>query len=103
MRKEQTMECCNHRTKKRDESEKKKLTNRLKRIEGQVRGVCGMIENDAYCNDVLVQILAIRSAVDAFSRELLESHIKSCVVNDIKEGREETVDELVKTVSALIK
>ena len=94
------MECCRKRI--RAEEERKKLSNRLKRIEGQVRGVERMIEEDAYCNDVLIQVSAIRSAVDAFAKELLASHLKSCVVNDIKAGKEDTVDELIATVSRLI-
>ena len=94
------MECCRKRI--RTEEERKKLSNRLKRIEGQVRGVERMIEEDAYCNDVLIQVSAIRSAVDAFAKELLASHLKSCVVNDIKAGKEDTVDELIATVSRLI-
>ncbi|MBQ9299385.1 MAG: metal-sensing transcriptional repressor [Clostridia bacterium] len=87
----------------RTEDQKKKLLNRLSRIEGQVRGVRKMIENDAYCNDVLVQSAAIAAAVDAFNRELLRAHIHSCVVRDIRAGDETVVDELVNTIERLMR
>ena len=96
-------ECKCEKKKMRTEEEYKSLTNRLNRIEGQVRGVSKMIENDAYCVDILTQVSAINSALSAFCRELLENHIKTCVVNDVREGKEETVDELVKTLSRFIK
>lgn len=95
-------ECCK-KTKHRDETEYKALINRLNRIEGQVRGVKNMLENDAYCVDVLTQVSAINAALNAFSKELLANHIHSCVVNDIKNGREETVDELCDTLQKLMK
>ena len=84
----------------RSEEQKKKLLNRL---EGQVRGVRRMIENDAYCNDVLIQSAAIGAAVDAFSREVLRAHLRSCVVRDIREGREEVADELMETLERLMR
>ena len=87
----------------RDEDLKKKLLNRLRRIEGQVRGIEAMIEDDAYCNDVLVQSAAVNAAINAFNKELLACHIRSCVTEDIKAGREETVDELVKMLQKLMK
>ena len=87
----------------RDEKEFKDLVNRLNRIEGQVRGVRAMVENDAYCVDILTQVSAIQSALSSFSKELISSHIKSCVVNDIKNDRLDTVDELVKTLERLMK
>ena len=97
-------EKCNcHKTKKRSEKEYKSLINRLSRIEGQVRGIRGMIENDAYCPDILIQVSAINAALNAFNKELLANHIKSCVFNDIKNGKEETVDELVLTLQKLMK
>lgn len=97
-------EKCNcHKTKKRSEKEYKSLINRLNRIEGQVRGIRGMIENDAYCPDILIQVSAINAALNAFNKELLANHIKSCVFNDIKNGKEETVDELVLTLQKLMK
>lgn len=96
-------ECKPEKKKVRCETEYKGLINRLNRIEGQVRGVRGMIENDAYCIDVLTQISAISSALRSFSAELLENHIKSCVVSDIKKGNDEVVDELVKTLGRFVK
>ncbi len=95
--------CCSHKTKKRDEAEYKKLINRLNRIEGQVRGVKGMIENDAYCTDILIQVSAINAALNAFNRELLSNHIHSCVADDIRNGKDETIDELVVTLQKLMK
>lgn len=94
-------ECC--KKKMRSEDEKKKLTNRLKRIEGQVRGVIGMVESDAYCIDVLTQITAISSALSSFSKELLESHIRSCVQEDVRAGGTEKVDELVDVIARMVK
>ena len=95
-------ECCN-KTKHRDEAEYKELINRLKRIEGPVRGVKNMLENDAYCVDILTQVSAINAALNAFNKELLANHIHSCVVNDIKNGKEDTVDELCDTLQKLMK
>ena len=91
------------RSKKRGEEELRSLKNRLSRVEGQVRGVLKMLDEDAYCVDILTQVSAIRSALSAFSRELLSEHIKTCVTNDIKAGREETVDELLDTIYKLTK
>lgn len=85
------------------EEQKKKLINRLSRIEGQVRGVRRMIEEDAYCNDVLTQSAAVAAAVDAFNREVLRSHIHSCVVRDIRAGKDEVADELIDTVERLMR
>ena len=87
----------------RTEEQKKKLLNRLNRLEGQVRGVKKMIENDAYCNDVLMQSAAISAAVDAFSREVLRAHLHSCVIRDIREGRDEVADELMETLERLMR
>ncbi len=95
--------CPNCKTKKREDGELRSLLNRLSRIEGQVRGVRGMVESDAYCIDIITQVAAINAALRAFNRELLASHIKTCVVKDIKEGGEEVVDELVETLSSLLK
>ena len=94
---------CECRKKHRDDAEMKSLVNRLSRIEGQVRGVRGMLESDAYCIDILTQVSAISSALDGFKRELLANHIKSCVVDDVKRGNEEAVDELILTLGKLIK
>ena len=92
------MECCCHKTKKRSDEEYKKLINRLNRLEGQIRGIKGMLEKDAYCVDILVQTAAATAALEGFGRELLTNHIKTCVVDDIKNGNEEVVDELIHTL-----
>ena len=95
--------CCCEKHTARSEEEKKKLINRLKRIEGQIRGIIGMMENDAYCNDILIQSAAANAAVNAFNKELLASHIRTCVARDIREGKDETIDELVTTLQKLMK
>lgn len=95
--------CCCHKTKERSEKEYKDLLNRLSRIEGQVRGIKGMVEKDAYCTDILVQVAAVNAALNSFNKVLLANHIKTCVTKDIKEGREETVDELVTVLQKLMK
>ena len=92
-----------HTHKCRQEDEKQVLLNRLRRIEGQVRGIGGMIERDAYCVDVLTQVQAVSSALTAFSKALLESHIKSCVKDDVIAGNDEVLDELVRTVARFMK
>ena len=93
----------NMRTKVRDDSEHRDLINRLRRIEGQIRGIEGMIDNDAYCTDVLTQVVAVRSAMGSFARVLLSKHLKSCVCDDIRQGNDETVDELVELLGKMIK
>lgn len=100
-----TQNCCNCSGKKtlRSEEEQKKLLNRLNRIEGQIRGIKGMLENDSYCMDILIQSSAVSSAINAFSRELLSSHIHSCVVRDIKDGKEEVIDELMVLLAKMMK
>lgn len=95
-------ESCEKNTHRTDE-EKKKLINRLNRIEGQVRGIRGMIEKDAYCTDVLVQSAAVNAAINSFNKDLLSRHIHSCVVRDIKNGDEEVIDELMKLITKLMK
>ena len=98
------MSCnCNTRKKERTEAEERALINRLKRIEGQVRGVCAMVEDDAYCPDILTQVAAISSALASFSRELLSEHIRTCAANDIKAEREGAIDELVEVVGRLMR
>ena len=99
------MENCNccRKTKQRSEKEYKSLLNRLSRIEGQVRGVRKMVESDAYCTDILIQVSAISAALNAFNRELLAEHIRTCVAEDIKAGKDETVEELVATLQKLMK
>ena len=89
--------------KKRTEKETKNLLNRLSRIEGQVRGIKGMIEKDAYCTDIIMQVAAVNAALNSFNKVLLSEHIKTCVTRDIKEGKEETVDDLVNTIQKLMK
>ena len=95
------MECC--KIKKRDEKEYRSLINRLSRIEGQIRGIRGMVENDVYCVDILTQVSAVTAALNAFNKELLGEHIKSCVANDIRDGKNETIDELVGILQKLMK
>ena len=87
----------------RDEEQKKLLQNRLRRIEGQVRGLQSMLEQDAYCNDILIQSAAVSAALSAFNRELLENHIRNCVARDIREGKDEVIDELMGTLKKLMK
>ena len=95
--------CCCHKKTQRSEEQKRKLLNRLKRIEGQIRGIQSMLEQDAYCNDILVQSAAATAALNAFNKELLASHIHSCVARDIREGKDEVIDELVTTIQKLMK
>lgn len=90
-------------TKERSPKEYKDLINRLNRIEGQIRGIKGMVERDAYCPDILVQVAAVNAALNSFNKVLLANHIKTCVTRDIKEGKEETVDELLKILKKLMK
>ena len=98
------MECeCCKKTKQRDEAELKSLLNRLSRIEGQVRGVRKMVETDAYCTDILIQVSAVNAALNAFKSELLANYIRTCVKDDIKNGGEETVEELVSTLQKIMK
>ena len=95
-------ECC-HKTKKRSEEEYKSLINRLSRIEGQIRGIKGMVERDAYCPDILIQVSAVSAALNAFNKELLASHIRTCVADDIRTGNDDIIDELVGTLQKLMK
>ena len=96
-------DCCGHRIKKRSEEEYRSLTNRLSRIEGQIRGIRGMLERDAYCPEILAQAAAANAALSAFSRELLSSHIRSCVVEDIRADKEGAVDELIEILQKLMR
>lgn len=95
--------CCTHRTKARTEKEYKDLMNRLSRIEGQIRGIKGMMEKDAYCTDIITQVSAVTAALNSFNRVLLSNHMKSCVVQDIKDGKEDTIDDLLNTLQKLMK
>ena len=99
----ETEVCACHKKKKRDEAEYKKLINRLNRIEGQIRGIKRMVENDAYCPDILVQAAAANAALNAFNKELLSNHMHTCVANDIREGKDETIDELMDTLQKLMR
>lgn len=96
------MDCC-HKTKERATEEYKALIHRLNRIEGQIRGIRGMVEESAYCVDILNQVAAAQAALNAFSRELLVGHIRTCVAEDIRQGKDETIDELVQTIQRLMK
>lgn len=94
---------CSGKQKARDAKEYKDLMNRLKRIEGQVRGVEGMLENDAYCTDIMIQVCAITSALNSFNKALLANHMRTCVADNIREGNDEVIDELVGTLQKLMK
>ena len=98
-------EQCEHCGKMTDRSaaERKKLIHRLNRIEGQIRGIRGMVEKDAYCPEILVQVAAANAALNSFNKVLLASHIRTCVARDIRDGKEETIDELVATLQKLMK
>ena len=96
-------ECHCHKTKVRSEEEYKGLIHRLNRIEGQIRGIRGMLEKNAYCIDILGQVSAANAALNAFGKELLAEHIRTCVAQDIREGRDETIEELVNTLQKLMK
>ena len=100
---EEKKECCCHKKKERTEKEYRDLMNRLKRIEGQVRGIQGMLEKDAYCTDILIQVSAVNAALNSFNKVLLANHIRTCVAEDIRAGKEETIDELVATLQKLMK
>ena len=100
---EDNKKCCCHKTKVRSEKEYKDLINRLSRIEGQVRGIKRMVEEDYYCPDILVQVSAVNAALNSFNKVLLANHIRTCVADDIKVGKEETIDELVLTLQKLMK
>lgn len=96
--------CCNTgKTKHCDTAEYKALITRLNKIEGQVRGIKNMVENDRYCVDILTQVSAVQSALNSFNKILLSQHIKTCVVDDIKSGNDEVVDELLNTIQKIVK
>ena len=109
---EQKKCCCHHggeisdveaRVRTRTDEEYKKLLNRLNRIEGQIRGVKSMLENDAYCTDIVLQVSAINAALNSFNRQLLAEHIRTCVADDIRNGKDDTIEDLVNTVTRLMK
>lgn len=95
-------QCC-HKTKERSEEEYTALIHRLNRIEGQIRGIRKMVENSAYCTDIIIQVAAANAALNAFNRELLGNHIHTCVADNIRNGNDEVIDELVKTLHRLMK
>lgn len=95
--------CACMRKKERTEEEKRALINRLSRVEGQIRGIRAMVEKDAYCPDVLTQASAASAALNGFARALLSEHIRTCVVEDIRQGNEETLDELLNTLQKWMK
>ncbi len=95
--------CCQHKEKIRPEEEYKDLIHRLNRIEGQVRGIRGMVEKNAYCTDIMVQVAAVNAALNAFNRELLATHIRTCVAEDIRQGKDEVIDDLIATLQKLMK
>lgn len=92
-----------HKTKERTEKEYKDLMNRLKRIEGQVRGIQGMLEKDAYCADVLIQVAAVNAALNSFNKALLAEHVRTCVADNIRAGNDEVIDELVVLLQKLMR
>ena len=94
--------CC-HKTKERTAEEYKDLIHRLNRIEGQIRGIKGMVERDAYCTDILTQVSAVTAALNSFNKVLLANHIRTCVATDIREGKDDTIDELVVTLQKLMR
>lgn len=96
-------ECSCHKRKKRQEQEYKDLIHRLNRIEGQVRGIKGMVEKDAYCIDIITQVAAVNAALNSFNKVLLANHIKSCVTEDIRQGKDDTTEELLKILPKLMK
>lgn len=98
-------DCCGCRDKKKERSpeEYRDLINRLSRIEGQVRGIKAMVEKGAYCPDILIQTSAVNAALNSFSKVLLSSHIRTCVRDDIREGNDEVVEELVSTLQKMMK
>ena len=100
---EENKECCCSRTKVRSDAEYRDLITRLNRIEGQIRGIRGMVEKDAYCIDILGQVAAVNGALNSFTKILLSSHIRTCVAEDVRKGNEEKLDELVRTLQKLMK
>lgn len=95
--------CCHCQTKVREEAEYKDLVNRLSRIEGQIRGIKRMLDEDAYCVDIITQVAAANAALNSFNKVLLSNHIRSCVADDVKQGNDEKLEELVNTLGKLMK
>lgn len=103
MEHDQNMPCCCQKHTERSDEERRRLINRLRRIEGQVRGLQSMLEKDAYCTDILTQCAAVKAALNAFDRDLLARHIRTCVVRDLKAGDESVIDELADTIQRMMK
>ncbi|MGN0164078.1 MAG: metal-sensing transcriptional repressor [Candidatus Ornithomonoglobus sp.] len=95
--------CFCEKKKERTPEEYKSLMNRLNRIEGQIKGIKGMIERSAYCTDIVTQVSAVTAALNAFNRELLSNHIRTCVAQDIRDGKDDVIDDLLKTLQRLMK
>lgn len=95
--------CFCHTTKERSEKEYKDLIHRLNRIEGQIRGIRGMVEKNCYCPDILIQVAAANAALNSFNKVLLGNHIRTCVAQDIRDGKDKTIDELVGILQKLMK
>ena len=95
--------CCRKKAVPRPEEERTRLIHRLNRMEGQLRGIRGMVENDQYCNDILIQCSAVNAALNAFERELLASHVRTCVADDLRSGNDAVIDELVETMRKIMK
>ena len=95
--------CCGEKITHRSEEQRKKLIHRLNRLEGQIRGIRGMVERDSYCTDILTQSAAVQAALNAFNRELIAAHLHSCVARDLREGKDKVIDELVLTLQKLMK
>ena len=102
-REKQLPDCCRHKTKERSEKEYRDLCNRLSRIEGQVRGVRNMLESNAYCTDILLQVAAINAALHSFNKVLLANHVRTCVADDIRRGDDDAVEELLAVLQKLMK
>lgn len=100
---EEVKDCCCSKKKERSDKEYKDLMNRLSRIEGQIRGIKGMVEKDCYCTDIVTQVAAVNAALNSFNKVLLANHIRTCVAEDIRAGKDETVDDLVATLQKLMK
>ncbi len=96
-------EACACKKKHRSEEERTRLIHRLNRIEGQIKGIRGMVESELYCNDILIQCSAVNAALNAFERELLAGHIRSCVADDLRAGNDAVIDELIETMRKMMK
>ena len=95
--------CCCGRKKERTDKEYKDLLNRLSRVEGQIRGIKRMVEEDCYCPDIMVQVAAANAALKSFNKVLLANHIRTCVADDIRNGQDDTIDELIETLGKVMK